>query len=101
MELEEFKRSEECTVLENVFQYIDPQIVQDVFMNVEKDVYARMRDSLECMLMLDYNIQTVFPYNADADFSAHPLCLAHYQAYVLTNSVQSALQKAPVLEKKI
>lgn len=101
LELEEFKRSEECTVLENVFQYIDHHIVQDVFMNVEKDVYFRMKDSLECMLMLDYNIQTVFPYNADADFSAHPLCLAHYQAYVLTNSVQSALQKAPVLEKKI
>lgn len=100
-ELEEFKRSEECLVVKNVFQYIDHQIVQDVFVNVEKESYARMKDALECMLMLDYNIQTVFPYSADADFSAHPLCLAHYQAYVLTNSVQSALQNAPVLEKKI
>lgn len=100
-EFKEFKSSQECSVLENVFQCMGPEIVHPIFINMENEAYTRPKDALECMLMLEYDIQSILPYCKGVDFSEHPLSLAHYQAYVLTNSVHSALQKAPDLEKKI
>lgn len=100
-EFKEFKNSEECCVVKNIFKCIDAHIVHAVFMNMETDVYAQTKDALECMIMLDYDVQTILPYCQGVNFSEHPLCLVHYQSYVLTNSVQDVIQTAPVMEKKI
>lgn len=99
-EFKEFKNSQECCVVENIFKCIDAQIVQAMFTDMRADVY-RTKDALECMIMLDYDVQTLLPYCQGVDFSEHPLCLAHYQSYVLNNSVQDAIESAPVMEKKI
>lgn len=100
-EFNDFKNSQECSELPNIFQSIHTDVVQRIIYEMKSSPFSNISNALEGMLLLGYDMNWVFPYCDGLDFADHPLCLAYYQSFVLNGALSVEQQLASSREKKI